>query len=93
MKTVAKNISLTVELNHYVDKLVSSGLYDSASEVVRAGLRLLRQQDELHDKRVAKVRAKIEKGWNQSERDQVVDGHKSREALRARSAEYRRQRA
>jgi hypothetical protein len=53
----------------------------------------LRQQDELHDKRVAKVRAKIEKGWNQSERDQVVDGHKSREALRTRSAEFRQQRA
>jgi antitoxin ParD1/3/4 len=92
MKTVAKNISLTMELNQYVDKLVSSGLYDSASEVVRAGLRLLCRQDDLHEKRVAKVRAKIDKGWEQSERGQVVDGERSREALRARSTQYRRQR-
>lgn len=65
---------------------------DSVSEVVRADLRLLRQQDDLHEKRVAKVRAKIEKGWKQSERGQVIDGDKSREALGARSTQYRRQR-
>ena len=61
-------------------------------EVVRAGLRLLRQQDDLHEKRVAKVRAKIDKGWEQSERGRVIDGEKSRETILARSAQYRRQR-
>lgn len=40
------NVSLTPELANYVDARVASGQYQSASEVVRAGLRLL-QRDEV----------------------------------------------
>lgn len=36
------NVSLTPELEQYVQEKVSSGLYYSASEVIREGLRLLR---------------------------------------------------
>ena len=35
------NISLTPELEQYVNGRVQSGLYHSASEVIREGLRLL----------------------------------------------------
>ncbi len=37
-----KNVSLTPELGAYIDQAVASGQYQTASEVVRAGLRLLR---------------------------------------------------
>lgn len=37
------NISLTPELEKFVEKEVESGLYQTASEVVRAGLRRLRE--------------------------------------------------
>jgi antitoxin ParD1/3/4 len=37
------NISLTPELAKYVKKEVESGLYQTASEVVRAGLRRLKE--------------------------------------------------
>jgi len=37
------NISLPVELGRFVENLVSGGHYSSASEVVRAALRLLRE--------------------------------------------------
>ncbi len=40
-----KNISLTPELGAYIDQAVASGQYQTASEVVRAGLRLLRAQE------------------------------------------------
>jgi len=40
-----KNISLPRELEQYVDAKVASGEYAHASEVVRAGLRLLMQQE------------------------------------------------
>ena len=39
------NVSLTPELTAYVSDLVAIGQYRSASEVVRAGLRLLQRED------------------------------------------------
>ena len=39
------NVSLTPELERFIDSRVASGRYQSASEVVRAGLRLLEEED------------------------------------------------
>ena len=39
------NVSLTPELERFVQEKLSSGLYRSASEVVREGLRLLYEQE------------------------------------------------
>jgi antitoxin ParD1/3/4 len=49
-----RNVSLTEELDRYVEQRVASGHYDSASEVVRAAIRAL-MQAELEDQ--AKVEA------------------------------------
>ena len=38
------NVSLTPELENLVNEQVKSGLYNSASEVVREGLRLFKEQ-------------------------------------------------
>jgi len=40
------NVSLTPELELFVAERVASGLYRSASEVVRAALRLLKKEEE-----------------------------------------------
>ena len=40
------NVSLTPELEKLIDDKVKSGLYQTASEVVREGLRLLKQRDD-----------------------------------------------
>ena len=40
------NVSLTPELEKFVSKEVDSGLYQTASEVVRAGLRRLKEEHE-----------------------------------------------
>lgn len=39
------NVSLTPELERFVSARVASGRYQTASEVVRAGLRLLEQTE------------------------------------------------
>ncbi len=41
------NVSLTPELEKFVEKEVGSGLYQTASEVVRAGLRRLKEEREI----------------------------------------------
>ncbi len=41
-----RTISLPAEQAAYIDEMVRSGNYASASEVVRAGLRALRERDE-----------------------------------------------
>lgn len=40
-----RNVSLTPELDIYIDARVSAGDYNSASEVVRAAIRLLRKRE------------------------------------------------
>lgn len=74
------NVSLTPELEKFVDGKVESGLYNNASEVVREGLRLLKEHDELRKK----YAAQIERGWQQAQRGEVVDGEKAMAAARER---------
>ncbi|MEF2074376.1 type II toxin-antitoxin system ParD family antitoxin [Consotaella aegiceratis] len=40
-----RTVSLPAEHASFIDKMVSSGAYSSASEVVRAGLRALQERD------------------------------------------------
>jgi antitoxin ParD1/3/4 len=64
------NVSLTPELEKFVAGKVESGLYNNASEVVREGLRLLKEHDEIR----MKWRESIERGWLQAQTGQVIDG-------------------
>lgn len=54
------NVSLTPELEKFVTKEVDSGLYQTASEVVRAGLRLLKEERELRAWRAPATRKELE---------------------------------
>ena len=71
------NISLTPELRDFVAKKVESGLYKSASEVVREGLRLLVKRE--HEQRlgfrfdsVDALKAKLQVGIDQIDRGESV---------------------
>lgn len=67
------NGSLTSGLEQYVDGKVRSGLYRSASEVIREGLRLLKERDELHQRRLDELKAEIREGIEQADRGQVSE--------------------
>lgn len=61
------NISLTPQLEELVKAKVGSGLYGSASEVVREGLRLLEERDRYRAMRLEGLRAEIQKGLDSGE--------------------------
>jgi antitoxin ParD1/3/4 len=54
-----RNVSLTAELNAFIRAQVAPGQYQNASEVVRAGLRLLQREHDREARRTdaAKTRA------------------------------------
>lgn len=54
------DLSLTPELEKFVAKEVDSGLYQTASEVVRAGLRRLKGERESRASRVPATREELE---------------------------------
>jgi antitoxin ParD1/3/4 len=56
------NISLTPHLEDLVRAKVESGLYNSASEVMRDALRLLQERDQLREMRLEELRSEIQKG-------------------------------
>jgi antitoxin ParD1/3/4 len=80
------NISLTPELEQMVDDKVKSGRYASASEVIREGLRLLEEQEQLKQQRLADVRRKIDRGIEQLDRGESIPGPEARERLRRRKS-------
>lgn len=59
------NVSLTKELEEMINQKVQSGLYNSASEVIREGLRLLNEQDQLRQIRLETLRSEIQAGIDQ----------------------------
>jgi antitoxin ParD1/3/4 len=79
------NISLTPELERLVNERVKSGRYASASEVIREGLRLLEEQEQLKRQRLA-VRQKIDRGLDQFDRGLGIPGGEARARLRRRKA-------
>jgi len=68
------NVSLTPELEKLVEKKVKSGRYQSASEVIREGLRLIEDQDRLRELRLEETRQKIQTGLDQLVRGQGLTG-------------------
>jgi antitoxin ParD1/3/4 len=67
------NVSLTPQLEELVRQKVSSGRYNSASEVVREALRLMDTYEGLRETALAKLRADVEAGWQQVEEGKVSD--------------------
>ena len=82
------NISLTPELAKFVEKEVKSGLYQTSSEVVRAGLRRLREDQAARLPQAPKTLEELEKQLMQSidrlDRGEGVDGEEVFRRLRKR---------
>jgi antitoxin ParD1/3/4 len=78
------NISLTPELDRLVQQKVESGLYQTASEVVREGLRLLRERDALREQQLRSLRRRIDLGMKQLDRGQGLPAERAWKEIQGR---------
>jgi antitoxin ParD1/3/4 len=58
------NVNLSPQLEDMVRQKVASGLYTSASEVLREALRLMEAQDQLRAAKLQQLRNDIQEGLN-----------------------------
>ena len=68
------SVSLTNQLKSYVRQKVDSGQYESASEVIRQGLRTLQEQEERERLYWSGLRKKVKEARTAIAEGDVVDG-------------------
>ena len=90
MARTTVNVSLTPELEEFVQSRVSSGRYQTASEVVREALRLLERQEKERDEGLERLKEKLRRGAAEAEAGNVLDGDEVFDELRELIDERRR---
>lgn len=83
------NVSLTPELEREVEKRVTSGLYTSASEVVREALRLFLQFEEARAREIDRINGRIAEGLRQLDEGKGLPAEDAREQTRRHAAARR----
>jgi len=84
------NVNLGPVFDRFVSDLLKTGLYQSQSEILREGLRLLKEREELKQLRLAELRKEIAIGSEQADRGELVDGKAVFAEIRRRSAARKR---
>ena len=79
-----RNINLTPQMNSFVDDKIRAGQYANASEVLRAGLRALEQEENEDRAKLETLRAAIKAGEDSGVADgDVIDEVRKRIRRRA----------
>jgi antitoxin ParD1/3/4 len=82
------NANLGPVFEGFVAELLDSGLYHSQSEVVREGLRLLKEREDLKKLRLIELRKAITVGSEQADRGEFIDGPKALRRIRRRPSRH-----
>ncbi len=67
-----RNVNLTPRYDQLVEELVTSGRFSNASEVVRAGLRLLEQQARENEEKLTLLRSLASEAFAELDRGQAI---------------------
>ena len=65
-----RNINLTERYDQFVEEQIEAGRYKNASEVLRAGLRLLEQQTQTEEQKLQVLRKLAAEGFHQLDQGQ-----------------------
>ena len=68
------NVSLTPELEQFIQTQVASGKYTSTEEVIIAGIKLLEERESIYKGRFEELKQEIMVGVEASQRGEVIDG-------------------
>src|ERR1019366_5828757 len=86
------NISITPELDSFLQRRVKSGRYQTTSEVVREALRLLERHEQEREETLNQLKAKLDRGAGPAERGDLIDGDEVFDEMREMIEERRRSR-
>ena len=75
-------ITLSPELEQLVQRQIDSGNYQTAIEVILAGVQLLEQQADLYQGRLKDLQQDALLGWEAAQRGEVVDGATAMQQIR-----------
>ena len=78
------NVNLTPQLEELVRRKVATGMYNSASEVVRDALRLMAQHDQVHEVKLEQLRQEIKLGLNSGDACLLYTSPSPRDGLLSR---------
>jgi antitoxin ParD1/3/4 len=84
------NVNLGAVFDEFVAEMLGTGLYQSQSEILREGLRLLKEREDLKKFRLAEFRNEISRGVEQADRGEFVDGPQTFAKIREKSVQRRR---
>ena len=70
---MATSYSIGEHFEGFIDDLIKTGRYSTASEVMREGLRLLEEREEHRRVKLEALRAEIQKGFDSGPAEEVGD--------------------
>lgn len=79
------NVHLGPTLDQFVADLLKTGHYQTQSEVLREGLRLLKDREELKQLRLAELRKEVSIGSHEADRGEFVKGPEAFSRIKRRA--------
>lgn len=68
-----RNVEITDEQQQMIDALVASGRYQNASEVLRAGLRMVEEHETLYEEKLRLLRSAVQAGFDEVDAGRYVE--------------------
>ena len=87
------NVSLTPQLEEFINSKVRTGRYNSASEVVREALRLLDEHEKARSAQLAEFNKELGRRLASLDRGERADPSETRSRLQRKSAQRRKRSA
>jgi antitoxin ParD1/3/4 len=84
------SISLTPELEQFIQSQIASGKYSSTEDVIIAGIKLLEEREKIYKGRFEELKREIAIGVEQLERGERLDGREVIEKLRQKNQAMRK---